>query len=276
MQGLLKSNRYRYLRGKQFFPAVASAVFTAFASLILTRLIAKYAMQLPAESFSALYSNGYYNFLVLKVQNLQDLAHLSAEQVISSAFLGGFLAMILAVFIPMFICSSFKSGCIQSAYVRGNSKIKILLSYLISSLEIFAAVYVSFIVSLLVFSNILMGTAITSASLVNILAMFARELFAHFVFLTVCMATAFMVNKSSSCIIMLLFGVIGFPNLLTIIDLILKRGVKLSSLWIVNIIELWTSTPPEKFGFGLVVSLCTLLISVGMSLIIFVYSDIKQ
>ena len=276
MKTLLGSNRYRYMRGKQFFPAIISAIVTAFSSLTITNLITRFALSLPADSFDPLYSNGYYNFGVLKVKEIQDLANLTVEQLMSSAFLGGFLATILAIFIPMFICGSFKGGFIQNAYVRGNSKIKILLSYVISSLEIFFAVFVTYIVSLLIFSSVMNGTTIGGAELLSCLAMFARELFAHFVFLAVCISAAFMVNKTSACIISLLFSVIAFPGLLTTADLILQSNFKLSSLWIVNIIGLWSTTPPTSVVASTIVALITLFISAGTALIMFVYSDIKQ
>ncbi|MDR0883216.1 MAG: hypothetical protein LBN05_01185 [Oscillospiraceae bacterium] len=276
MKELLNSNRYRYLHGKQFFPAVISAVVTAFASLTITKLITKYALMLPTDSFEPLYSNGYYNFGVLKVQHVQDLANLSVEQLMSSAFIGGFLAMILAIFIPMFICGSFKGGYIQNAYVRGNSKLKILLSYVVSSLEIFFTVYVAYIVSLLLFSSVMNGTTIGGTELLNCLAVFGRELFAHFVFLAVCIAASFMVNKTSACVISLIFSVIAFPGLLTTADLIFQSDFKLSSLWIVNIIGLWSVTPLTNFATSFIVALITLFISIGTALIMFVYSDIKQ
>lgn len=276
MNALLNSNRYRYLRGKQFFPALISAVVTAFSSLAITNLITRFALTLPPDSFNALYSNGYYNFGVLKVENIRDLADLSVEQLISSAFIGGFLALILAIFIPMFICGSFKGGFIQNAYIRGNSKTSILASYIISSLEIFFAVFVTYIISLLLFSSIMMGMVVSGEALLNCLAIFARELFAHFVFLSVCIAAAFMLKKTSMCVILLLFSVMFFPGLFATADLILQSDFKLSSLWIVNIIGQWSITPPTTFTFSFIVALVTLFTSVGTALIIFVYNDIKQ
>jgi hypothetical protein len=276
MKALLNSNRYRYLRGKQFFPAIITAVVTAFSSLAITNLITRFAMALPPESFNALYSNGFYNFGVLRVENIEDLANLTVEQLMSAAFIGGFLALILAVFIPMFICGSFKGGFVQNAYIRGNSKISILISYVISSLEIFFAVFVAYIISLIIFSSIMMGTIISGGALANLLTMFVRQLFAHFIFLSVCISSAFMLNKTSACIVSLLFSVIAFPGLLTTADLILQLDFSLSSLWIVNIIGLWSVTPPINFVFSFVVALITLFIAVGTALIMFVFSDIKQ
>jgi len=276
MKALLNSNRYRYLRGKQFFPAVITAVVTAFASLAIVNLITRFATAMPPESFNAIYSSGFYNFGVLRVENIEDLANLSAGQLMSSAFAGGFLALILAIFIPMFICGSFKGGFVQNAFVRGNSKFSILASYVISSLEIFFAVYATYIISLLFFSSIMMGTVVSGVALANLIAMFARQLFAHFVFLTVCISSAFMLNKTSACIVSLLFSVVAFPGLLTTADLIVQRESSLSSLWIINIIGLWSVSPPINFMFSFAVAMITLFIAVGTAFVMFVFSDIKQ
>jgi hypothetical protein len=120
------------------------------------------------------------------------------------------------------------------------------------------------------------GTTISGTELLNCLAVFGRELFAHFVFLAVCIAASFMVNKTSACVISLIFSVIAFPGLLTTADLILQSDFKLASLWIVNIIGLWSVTSLTNFAFSFIVALITLFISIGTALIVFVYSDIKQ
>jgi len=245
-------------------------------SLVITYFISRAALALPPESFSVLYSGGFYNFVVLRVERIEYLANLSIEQLMSSAFIGGFLAMLLAIFIPMFICGSFRSGFIQNAYIRGNSKFSIMLSYVISSVEIFFVIFVVYIASLTIFSSIIMGTAISGEAILNLLPVFALQFFAHFVFLTVCISSAFMINKTPTCIVSLLFSVIMLPGLITTIDVILQRGFSLSSLWIVNIIGLWSDVPPINFMFSFVVALITLFIAVGTALIMFVFSDIKQ
>ena len=276
MSGILKSNRYRYLRGGVFPSVILTSMFSAFMSLIAVKLIAKYALELPSESFSVLYSNGYYNFGVLKVENVQDLANLSIEQVVSSAFAGGFLALVLAIFIPMFICGSFKGGFIQNAFVRGNSKGSILGAYVISSLEVFAALFIAYILSLLISSSLVMGVSVSGDSLFRCMGVFVREILAHFVFLCVCIAISFIVNKTSSCIVALIFSVIAFPGLFNTMDLILQKDLKLSYLWIVNIIGTWSVPDPANFALGLGAAALTLVLSTGTALILFVFSDLKQ
>jgi hypothetical protein len=184
--------------------------------------------------------------------------------------------MILAIFIPMFICGSFRDGFIQSAYVRGNSKPAILISYVISSLEIFIAVFVVYIISLLLFSSVVLDVEINANSLLGLLPVFALQLFAHIVFLTVCISSAFMINRTATCIVALLFGVVMFPGILTTFDVILQSDFSLSSLWIVSIIGLWSASPPINFAFSFIVSWITAFIAVGTTLLLFVFSDIKQ
>lgn len=276
MRAMLNSNRYRYLRGKLFFPALAMAVLTAFSSLAITNLISRVALSLPPENFEILYSGGFYNFVVLRVERLEYLANLTIEQLMSSAFIGGFLAMILAIFIPMFICGSFRDGFIQSAYVRGNSKTSILTSYVLSSLEIFIAVFVVYILSLLLFSSVVLDVEINANAMLGLLPVFALQLFAHIVFLTVCISSAFMINKTATCIVALLFGVVIFPGLLTTFDVVLQSNFSLSSLWIVSIIGLWSAAPPINFVFSFIVAWVTIFIAIGTTLLLFIFSDIKQ
>jgi len=274
MKALLSSNRYRYLRSRFFLTAVFSSVAAAFFSLLILDMVAEVAVLLPSETLALLHTGGHYNFGVLTVSDISDLTNLSLEQLMSSAFLGGYLTMILAIIIPIFICGSFKGGFIQNAFVRGHNRVSIVVSYIISSIEMLLILFVLYIVTLLISVSLFMGTTIDTAIIPGLLLMFARQLIAHIAFLTVCISTSFFLRKSSVCIVTLLFCIIMLPAVLTTADIILGFDSVLSSLWIVNIIGSWSVIPSPNLLFSGFVAVLTIIIAGGMALAFFKYSDV--
>jgi hypothetical protein len=256
-------------------------------SLVVIKAIMRFAIELPAESFDILYANGYYNFGILRVENLSDLSDMTMNEVLSAAFIGGFLPLLLAIFIPMFICGSHKSGFIRYGYVSGlmsasdnvsiyHKKIKsqIFLSYTMAICEFFFIAFCTYIVSLLLFSYIILGLRVDMTSLWFVATLVARQLFAHFVFITICISSSFIYKKTSITILSLIFSLIAFPSFLWTLDLILGIPFKFASLWIVNIIEFWSYPVVENMLYNAVVATLTLVLSIVLGWVIFLYQEV--
>jgi len=270
MRSILQANRYRYTRRKWLASAILSAVMTALLGVVITQLFVRLAPQLPQSALDLLYANGYYNLGILRVSSLSDLNNLNWFEMLASSFRGGYLAMVLVIYIPVFIGGSFRSGAIQSALVRGHRRGKVLAAYAVTTAEIFAIVYFAHIASLSLFAAIIMRGSLLASPFWSCAFLILREFFAHGIFLAILLCSAFAFRRAMSTVVTLLFGIVGLPIFLNTIDVLAGGSGLLPKLWVVGFMQQLAGADVGNWAPGLIASLLTLGVFFLIAWILFI------